>query len=171
MFKLDFILHMLTSPNKTFQTVIKHDMLQMAVLIVFISTFLFALGDFLLFGSKQLVSYIATFPLYFIGSFISSWFSVKVFKSKGNFRKTLIVWGFANAPFLLFSVINVPLALIALQEPSIYIIIGLIAVVTAIWVLILDVKGFMIAHKVGVWKSIIATLLSIILGIISVVLV
>lgn len=168
MFKLDFILHMLTSPNKTFQTVIKRDMLQMAVLIVFISTFLFTIRNFLLLGNKLLVSDIATFPLYFIGSFISSWFSVKIFKSKGNFRKTLIVWGFATVPFLLFSIIDVLLVLIGSQEPSIYYtIIGLVA---SIWTLILDARGFMIAHKVGVWKSIIATLISIILGIISAVL-
>ncbi len=157
---LNLVLDLFTKPNRTFQTVIKKDTFQTSIFIVLAFSVSAALISVNL---EDLIIAISVLPFSFMTAYVSSWFSRKFLNGKGDFRKTYVVWSFATIPILLSQIIGVIYVLLLRGNLTAYTISSIIYIIGVIWTLILDIKGFSIAHKVNLWKSLAANILAVIL--------
>jgi len=151
--KLEYLPRMITEPKNTFKSAIEVDASGTALFIVLLASLLYGIAGLSI--GTIITSVVRGVILYFLLNALSSWFAVKIFKSKGNYNKTLIIAGLANVPTLLFGFIYILTVLLNFNE----IIIGLLTWPFLIWLIILFVKGFMIAHEINLWKSLVSVFL------------
>lgn len=166
---LDYIKGMIFSPSKTLREVIKKDLLVNSFEIFFASSIIYFLG--LVIGGDVTSAFII-FALsavsWIIGSAIVSWFALQL-GGKGNFRKTLIAFGFAEVPLIFISIIFLIEAIIIFpveigtfiiepEEPLVWVY-SIITIVFSVWYIVLAVLGIREAHGLSTGKAIWALVL------------